>query len=225
MGSIVVCGGSVIGLSVAMMLAADGHQVTVLEANPQGVPADSLAAWDSWERKGVAQFHQPHTLFARFRHILDEELPGMVEKLVAAGGEWMDPLDPMPPTISDPTPRPGDDRFKTIAGRRPMIESVIAAAAENQPGVSVRRGVRVAGLLPGPSAIPGTPGTAGVRTATGEELRADLVIDATGRRTPSADWLAELALDVRTSSPPTAASPITPSTSPAPRARNDRVRR
>ncbi|MBA3278474.1 MAG: FAD-dependent oxidoreductase, partial [Geodermatophilaceae bacterium] len=174
------------------MLARDGHQVTVLEANPQGPPASSLEAWESWERKGVAQFHQPHTLFARFRQILDEELPGMVEKLVAAGGVWMDPLDPLPPTISDPAPRPGDDRFRTIAGRRPMIESVVAAAAENQPGVSVRRGVRVAGLLPGPSAIPGTPGTAGVRTATGEELRADLVVDAMGRRTPSADWLAEL---------------------------------
>ncbi|MBA3294285.1 MAG: NAD-binding protein [Geodermatophilaceae bacterium] len=120
MGSIVVCGGSVIGLSVAMMLAADGHQVTVLEANPQGVPADSLAAWDSWERKGVAQFHQPHTLFARFRQILDEELPGMVEKLVAAGGEWMDPLDPLPRMIGDPTSWPDDERFRSVTGRRPM---------------------------------------------------------------------------------------------------------
>lgn len=84
MGSIVVCGGSVIGLSAAMMLAADGHQVTVLESNPQGAPTSALEAWESRERKGVAQFHQPHTLFARFRQILDEELPGMVERLVAA---------------------------------------------------------------------------------------------------------------------------------------------
>jgi len=65
-----------------------------------------------------------------------------------------------------------------------VIESVIAAAAQEQPGVTVRRGVRVTGLVGGPSAIPGVPHVAGVRTAGGEELRADLVVDAMGRGGP-----------------------------------------
>ena len=192
MGSVVVCGGSVIGLSAAMMLAKDGHQVTILEANPQDVPASSQTAWESWDRKGVAQFHQPHTLLARSRHILDEELPGLTDALASAGGLWVDALDPLPRMIGDPTPRASDERFRSVTGRRPMVESVIAAAAADQPGVSVRRGVRAAGLIAGASAIPGTPGVAGVRTAMGEEFRADLVVDAMGRRTPAAEWLDEL---------------------------------
>lgn len=84
MASIIVCGGGMIGLSVAMMLAQDGHEVTVLEADAHAVPATPLQAWEGWERKGVAQFRQPHNLFARFRQVCDNELPGMTDRLEAA---------------------------------------------------------------------------------------------------------------------------------------------
>ena len=98
MGSIVVCGGGVIGLLSAMMLARDGHQVTVVEADSAGVPAAPGKAWESWQRKGVAQFRQPHNLFSRFRQVCDEELPDMTGRLLAAGCVWRDLLVPLPPT-------------------------------------------------------------------------------------------------------------------------------
>ena len=65
MASILVSGGSIIGLTAAMMLARDGHDVVVLERDPSPAPTDAARAWDAWDRPGVAQHHQPHNLFPR----------------------------------------------------------------------------------------------------------------------------------------------------------------
>lgn len=54
-----------------MMLARDGHEVTVLERAPAAVPASAREAWESWERRGVPQLHQPHNLLPRDRQILE----------------------------------------------------------------------------------------------------------------------------------------------------------
>lgn len=186
MASIVVCGGSVIGLSLAMLLARDGHRVTVLERDAAPPPADP---WGGWARPGVAQFLQPHNLLPPFRRILDEELPGTVDRLVEAGCVWIDWLAVMPPLIRDRSPRPGDDRFRYVTGRRPVVEAVLAAAAAGTDGVDVRRGVAVAGLRTGNSVLDGVPHVAGVRTTAGDDLDADLVVDAMGRRTKLAGWL------------------------------------
>lgn len=192
MAAIVVCGGGVVGLCAGLMLAEDGHEVTVLEPDPTGPPEQPAAAWDDWRRGGVAQFRQPHTLLPRFRQVADAELPGLVDRLADGGCGWVDYLESLPPSIEDRTPRPGDDRLRFVTGRRPVAEAVVAAAAEEHPRLSVRRGVRVVGLVAGPAALPGVPHVAGVRTGSGAEVRADLVVDATGRRSPSADWLTEL---------------------------------
>jgi 2-polyprenyl-6-methoxyphenol hydroxylase-like FAD-dependent oxidoreductase len=190
MSDVVICGGSIVGLSTAILLARDGHEVTILERDPAPAPSEPSSAWDVWDRKGVAQFHQPHNLFPRFRQIWDEEMPEVVTALVDAGcvsGTYVP--DAMPPFIEDRSPRPDDDKFRFVTGRRPVIEAALARVAAEQPGVTIRRGVGAAELLTGLSTADGVPHVRGVRTTEGNELEADLVVDAMGRRTQLADWL------------------------------------
>ena len=189
MAGIVVCGGGIVGLTSAVLLARDGHDVTVLETDPSEPPGEPAAAWEGWERRGVAQFRQAHVMLPPVRQVLQQELPEALERLLAAGCVWEDVLHPLPPSLTDRSDRPGDDRFRTVTGRRPVLEAVFAGLAADEPGVTVRRGTSVVALL---AAAGPVPVIEGVRLQDGSELRADLVVDAMGRRTVSSGWLNEL---------------------------------
>jgi 2-polyprenyl-6-methoxyphenol hydroxylase-like FAD-dependent oxidoreductase len=184
---IIVLGGGVCGLAAGILLRRDGHEVTVLERDAEALPSSADDAWERWPRDGVTQFRQTHYLTSRGREVLDEVLPDVRMGLAAAGGMTMDPLQMMPPGITDRAPREGDERFITVNARRPTVEQVLARTAEAEDELEVRRGVTVTGLVT--PAYNGIPHVAGVRTETGEELTADLVVDAMGRRSQLPRWL------------------------------------
>jgi 2-polyprenyl-6-methoxyphenol hydroxylase-like FAD-dependent oxidoreductase len=188
MANVVVCGAGTCGLLTATLLAKAGHEVTVLERDAAAPPAMS-EAWETWQRRGVNQFRLPHFLIPAFREMADREVPDLVPALESAGALRLNFLGPMK-EFADP-----DGRFDTVTARRPILESVIAGVAEDAPGVTVRRGVALAGLLWGAEASPDVPHVRGIRTETGEEIAADLVIDAMGRRSPLRRWLADDGLD------------------------------
>jgi 2-polyprenyl-6-methoxyphenol hydroxylase-like FAD-dependent oxidoreductase len=189
MARIVVLGAGICGLTASLLLARDGHDVTVLERDAAPVPDGPGDAWAAWERAGVVQFRQPHFLQARGRRVLDDELPDVAAALAAAGAVTYDPTSAPPPSIADTRRRPGDEALATLTARRPTLEHVFACAAEEQPRLEVRRGVRACGLRARP--VDGTPHVTGVRTDAGATVEADLVVDASGRRSPTGGWLRE----------------------------------
>ena len=93
------------------------------------------------------------------------------------------------PRRFDGGPVPGDEDFTTRHRPAPRGRVGLAACAEATAGVTVRRGVAVAGVTTGTSGGAGVPHVTGVRTEAGEEIAADLVVDATGRRSPLPHWL------------------------------------
>ena len=181
MAAVVVTGGGLIGLTTAMLLANDGHEVTVLERDPSPPPTTAADAWGTWERRGVNQFRLLHILLPRVRKVLDAELPAVVETIESYGGLRLNPLEGIPAELTGGW-QEGDDDFGMITARRPVAEAAYARTAAACPGVTVRRGTAVRSLLTGPSAEPGVVHVTGVVTEDGEEIRADLVVDAGGRR-------------------------------------------
>jgi 2-polyprenyl-6-methoxyphenol hydroxylase-like FAD-dependent oxidoreductase len=188
MGRIVFVGGGIVGMCAAMMLANDGHEVTVLERDPTPPPPPDTA-WDEWERRGVNQFRMLHYFLPRFREVADVELPGLTDAMVDAGALRANSLTGVPEQFTGGW-RDGDERFENVTARRPVGESVVASLAAATPGVTIRRGVAVAGLV----TAAGTDGivhVTGVRTDSGEEVTADLVVDSGGRRSSVPAWLRE----------------------------------
>ncbi|HWD53350.1 MAG TPA: tryptophan 7-halogenase [Acidimicrobiales bacterium] len=188
MGEILVVGGGVVGLGLGMMLARDDHAVTVLERDGQTPPGDAGEAWERWDRKGVNQFRLPHLFLCRYRQILETELPEVATALERDGAVRLNPVADAPDFLTG-GPRAGDERFEMLSGRRAVVERSVASVAEDTAGLTIRRGVEVGDLITGSEAMSGVPHVNGVRTSTGEELDADLVVDCSGRRSALPAWL------------------------------------
>ena len=185
---IVIVGAGAGGLFASLLLARAGHEIVVLEQDRLEPAADVEAAAAAAFRPTAPQIVQPHIVMARCRELLVERLPDVYEGLLAAGVAEAPLATQMPPTLADRSAWPGDERLTTLMTRRSTIDWVLGRTAIAEPGVRLRFGARTVGLL----AVSGTPPhVTGVRTEQGE-LAADLVVDATGRRSPIDRWLGEI---------------------------------
>lgn len=186
----VVIGGSMAGLLTARVLAGHFERVTVVERDhfPDGPTF----------RKGVPQSRHLHILLARGLEIISRFFPGIDEDLLAKGAtsvEW-------PREVLWLTARGWSDRFATgiriLCGSRELVEWSVRRRLAAVDNVRFLTGRDVTGLL----ASAGGRQVAGVRLRTRpsaegetgpvEELRAGLVVDASGRNSRAPEWLAEL---------------------------------
>lgn len=172
----------------SLMLARAGHEVLVLERDQLEPTPDVESAAASAFRAMAPQIVQPHIVMASCRNLLLERLPDVYDGFLAAGVAEASLSTQMPASLTDTTAWPGDERLTMLMTRRSTIDWVLQRAVLAVPGVTLRCGGRVIGLL----AVPGDPPhVTGVRTDQGE-FAADLVIDATGRRSPIDRWLGEI---------------------------------
>ncbi len=172
-----VAGGGVAGLAVAVSVARAGHTAVIVErddVDPQAAPGGAFDV----ERHGIPHFQQPHTFLPRGRRVLRQTAPDVLEALRDAGAEEQD----LAAKLRGPR-EPGDEDLVYLWVRRPLIEWALRRAAAAEPGVELRAGATVTGI------VADDRGRAvGLTLGDGEEIRADVVVDALGRYRAPEGW-------------------------------------
>jgi len=185
----VVLGGSLAGLLAARVLSDHFEQVTLIERDAYTETTEA--------RRGMPQANHVHGLLARGREILEELFPGVQDEMIVAGAPVVD----MANEIAWLTPAGWGVRFpsalKILAFTRPLLDLHVRRRLTQNPRVTILDNTEVLRLLPDSNA----DRLAGVlicpRTSEGDRkvakaLRADLVLDATGRASRAPRWLKDL---------------------------------
>jgi 2-polyprenyl-6-methoxyphenol hydroxylase-like FAD-dependent oxidoreductase len=189
---VAIVGGSVAGLFTGVLLARDGHDVTVLERDAAPLPQTPERAFEEWQRAGAPQTRHSHAFLARLHRGLGERVPELLDALFEAGAEPLRFADLLPATLDAAELVSEDDEITLIACRRITFEWVLRLHALKYRHLSFRDGVRVGGLEAVRDAASGRPRVTGVVLESGEQIPAELVVDASGRRSPLGEWLTRI---------------------------------
>ena len=186
---VVVVGGGVSGLGSALVLAGQGHEVTVVEQDDTPMPTSADEAFE-WNRRGAPQVRHSHAFLARMVGLMRSEYPSLYAALLHEGATEMRFGEDMPPTMTGYERLPDDDELVMLACRRTTFEWVLRRAAAAEGRVRFLTGSPVRGLLTGPAADAGAPPhVTGVQLGDGTELAADVTVVAAGRRSELSGWL------------------------------------
>ncbi|MFD9481923.1 NAD(P)/FAD-dependent oxidoreductase [Streptomyces nojiriensis] len=182
---VVIIGGSLAGMLAAAAVKEHVDSVEILEAHE--LPAGSEP------RTGVPQAAHIHWLQAGGAEAIDALLPGSIDLLMAAGAHRI----PVTTDMVIYSPEGWYRRWQrathyVITASRDLTDLVVRKEVLKDSRVTVRTHTKVVGLLGDRRAVKGVR----LRGADGIEaqLRADLVIDASGRASRLPRWLAQLGL-------------------------------
>ncbi len=178
MGRIVIAGAGVAGLGTALYAGRAGHEVVIVERDDTPLPPTPAEAF-SWDRRGAPQVRHSHAFLARLHNQLRDDHPDVLAALLDAGATEMDFIAMLPDGM-DRTPMLGDEDLVALACRRTTFEWVLRHAVLDTGAATLHHGASVDSLLV--ASRDDRPRVTGVRLSDGENLHADTVVLAGGRR-------------------------------------------
>jgi 2-polyprenyl-6-methoxyphenol hydroxylase-like FAD-dependent oxidoreductase len=185
-----VIGGGVAGLVSAQTLSGCFGAVTLIERDRLQEVAGP--------RRGIPQAPHQHLLLARGRMALEALFPGLEEEILAAGTRPLDVAE----ELAWLTPAGWAPRFRSgitiLPCRRDLLEWRLRERVRRNPAIDILDGHEVVGLLCDAAGdVVGVQARAAERRqAAGREIRADLVVDASGRGSRLPRWLEGIGVTV-----------------------------
>jgi 2-polyprenyl-6-methoxyphenol hydroxylase-like FAD-dependent oxidoreductase len=185
----VVLGGSLAGLLAARVLADHFDHVTLIERD---VYTDNCET-----RRGIPQANHVHGLLLRGRQILEELFPGVQDEMIAAGAPVVDMANEIAWFTRAGWGVRFPSEFKVLAFTRPLLDLHVRRRVSQNPRIEILDNTDVLRLIQGPSKnqVAGVlicPRSSETDRRVAKELRADLVVDATGRASRAPRWLNDL---------------------------------
>ncbi|HEU5131674.1 MAG TPA: hypothetical protein VFT26_06205 [Pyrinomonadaceae bacterium] len=185
----VVLGGSLAGLLAAQVLSDHFDEVTLIERDVFKETPEV--------RRGIPQANHVHGLLLRGRQVLEELFPGLQDEMIAAGV----PLVDMANEIAWYTRAGWGVRFPSemtvLAFTRPVLDLHVRRRLSGNPRVKIIDNTDVLRLIPDAekNRLAGVlicPRSSESDRKVATELRADLVVDTTGRASRAPRWLNDL---------------------------------
>ncbi|WP_409465490.1 NAD(P)/FAD-dependent oxidoreductase [Amycolatopsis sp. GA6-003] len=180
----IVLGGGMAGLLAARVLADRYPRVLVLDRDALAGTADA--------RRGVPQGRHAHALLARGQQILEQLFPGLLAELTASGVLSCDLAGSLRWYFHGRPLRQAQSGLLSVSATRPELEAHVRTRVAALPGVELRERTVIHGIVGDGGRITGVRASAADSEAEPETLRADLVVDATGRGSRAPAWLADL---------------------------------
>ena len=178
---VVVIGAGIAGLCTALALGPTGRSVLLLERDPAPPSGDADQAFSEWNRRGVGHLRHSHAFLARLRSIISKNHPELLAELRASGCRELG-FEGGLTEIHKRTYRayPIDAELAVLTSRRTTLELTIRRYVERMESVTIRSEAFVESLRADPT--PDDPlRISGVVLQGGEEVAADVVVDAGGR--------------------------------------------
>jgi 2-polyprenyl-6-methoxyphenol hydroxylase-like FAD-dependent oxidoreductase len=169
-------------------LARAGHEIVLIERDEFNIGHTPGEAAQKSFRAGAPHLVQPHIILPRCRELLAQTLPDVYANLLASGAVEAPTETQMPPSLSDKSSFPGDERLTSLMTRRSTLDWILRRAVSNERRVRVDDKTQVSHLVGKPGNI---PHVTGIRTGKGT-IDADLMIDAGGYRTQIDQWIEQL---------------------------------